>query len=99
MIQLQTPLEAQHALAARARAARVEQGLKQATLAKRAGVTLASLRRFEQNGEVSLKHLMRICHALGRLEEFDPVLRLPPAATMAELVSRVTRPARRRGSR
>ena len=74
-------------------------GLKQTTLASRAGVTLASLRRFEQTGAISLKHLMRICHALGRLDEFDPILRPPPAATMAELEARANRPARKRGSR
>jgi HTH-type transcriptional regulator/antitoxin HipB len=98
-IQLQTPLGAQKALAARVREARVGLGLKQTTLADRAGVTLASLRRFEQTGEVSLKHLMRICHALGRLDEFEALLRPPPAATMAELEARVTRPLRKRGSR
>jgi HTH-type transcriptional regulator/antitoxin HipB len=98
-IQLQTPLGAQKALACRVREARVGMGLKQTTLASRAGVTLASLRRFEQTGEISLKHLMRVCHALGRLDEFDSVLRPPPAATMAELESRVSRPARKRGSR
>ena len=63
-------------------------GLKQTTLAARAGVALPTLRRFEQTGEVSLKYLMRICHALGRLDEFEKILRPPPAATMAELESR-----------
>lgn len=95
---LQTPIGAQRMLAGRVRDARVALGLKQTTLATRAGVALASLRRFEQTGEVSLKHLMRICQALGRLDEFDGILRPPVAATMAELESRVTRPARRRGS-
>src|SRR5580692_8050621 len=98
-IQLQTPPGAQSALAGRVRDARVGMGLKQTTLASRAGVSLASLRRFEQTGEISLKHLMRICHALGRLDEFDSVLRPPPAATMAELEARFTGPRRKRGSR
>lgn len=74
-------------------------GLKQTTLASRAGVTLATLRRFEQRGEIALKYLTRICHALGRLDEFDAILRPPAAATMAELESRVAHPARKRGSR
>ena len=98
-IQLQTPLEAQRALARRARGARVAMGLKQTTLASHAGVTLASLRRFEQTGEASLKHLLRICHALGRIDEFDSILRPPPAATMAQLEARASSPARKRGSR
>lgn len=86
-------------LAARLRDARVGLGLKQTTLATRAGVALATLRRFEQRGEVSLKHLMRICYALGRIDEFETVFRPAPAATMAELEARVVRPQRRRGSR
>jgi transcriptional regulator with XRE-family HTH domain len=98
-IQFMTPSEAQRALADRVRDARIGLSLKQTTLAARAGVTLATLRRFEQKGEIALKYLMRICHALGRVDEFDAILRPPAAATMAELESRVTRPARKRGSR
>jgi HTH-type transcriptional regulator / antitoxin HipB len=98
-LQIQTPAGAQRLLADRVRAVRVDLGLKQTTLAARAGVTLASLRRFEQVGEVSLKNLMRICHALGRLDEFEEILRPPAAATMAELESRVAQPKRKRGSR
>lgn len=86
-------------LADRIRDVRVGLGWKQATLAERAGVALPTLRRFEQTGEVSLKYLMRICHALGRLDEFEKVLRPPPAATMAELEARTARPRRKRGSR
>ncbi|MDB5319574.1 MAG: family transcriptional regulator [Phycisphaerales bacterium] len=98
-IQWMTPSETQRMLADRVRNARVGLGLKQTTLATRAGVTLATLRKFEQKGEIALKYLMRICHALGRLDEFDAILKPPVAATMAELESRVTRPARKRGSR
>lgn len=95
---LLTPPTAQRMLADRLREARVALGLKQKTLAERAGVTLATLRRFEQKGEISLKYLMRLCHALGRLDEFDQLLKPPPAASMAELESRVTTRTRKRGS-
>lgn len=97
--QLQTPRGAQRMLAQRVQQARVGLGWKQTTLAAWAGVTLPTLRRFEQTGEVSLKYLMRICHALGRLDEFADLLRPPVAATMAELEARVDRPRRKRGSR
>jgi transcriptional regulator with XRE-family HTH domain len=96
--QLLTASAAQRLLADRVRAARVGLGWKQTTLASRAGVTLPTLRRFEQTGEVSLKYLMRLCHALGRLDEFEKVLRPPPAATMAELEARTAQPVRKRGS-
>lgn len=96
---LLTPPAAQRMLADRVREARIALGLKQTTLAERAGVTLATLRRFEQKGEISLKYLMRLCHALGRLDEFDQLLKAPPAASMAELESRIATRTRKRGSR
>jgi transcriptional regulator with XRE-family HTH domain len=96
--QLLTVSAAQRLLADRVREARAGWRWKQTTLASRAGVMLATLRRFEQTGEVSLKYLMRICHALGRLDEFENLLRPPPAATMAELEARTAQPARKRGT-
>jgi transcriptional regulator with XRE-family HTH domain len=97
--QLQTPTAFQRLLAQRVRDARVALGWKQTTLAARAGVSVPSLRLFEQTGEVSLKHLARMLHALGRLDEFAGVLQPPPAATLAELESRLAKPRRKRGSR
>jgi transcriptional regulator with XRE-family HTH domain len=98
-LQLQTPTGVQRTLADRLRVVRVAAGLKQSTLAARAGVSLPSLRLFEQRGEISLKSLMRICHALGRLDEFEELFKPPVAATMAELEQRNTRRVRKRGSR
>src|SRR5689334_7278763 len=98
-LQLLTPTDVQRTLATRLRAARIMAGLKQSTVAARAGVALPTLRLFEQRGEISLKHLLRICHALGRLDEFDRLFQLPPAATMAELESRGSTPTRSRGTR
>jgi len=96
---LKSPADTQRMLAGRVRAARVMMRFKQSTLAERAGVALPTLRRFEQTGEVSIKHLMLICHALGRLGEFDNLFKPPPVATMAELESQFNQPKRKRGSR
>lgn len=81
------------------RQARIQLGWKQTTLSARAGVTLGSLRRFEQSGEISLMHLLRLLHALGRLDELDQLLKPAPAATLAELEARISTPVRKRGSR
>jgi HTH-type transcriptional regulator / antitoxin HipB len=97
-LQLHTPVEIQRLLADRLRAARLESGLKQSTLAARAGVTLASLRRFEQSAQISLKHLLRVCHSLGRLDELSGLFLPPPARSIAELERLVDRPIRKRGS-
>ncbi len=74
-------------------------GLTQKTLALRSGVTLATLRRFERTGEVSLKYLARLAHALSHLDEFDQLFKPAPAGSLAELESRVARSERKRGSR
>jgi len=96
---LLTPGDLQRQLADRLRVLRLAMDLTQKTLALRAGVTYATLRRFERTGDISLKHLARLAHALGRLDDFDQLLKPPPAASMAELEAQVTRPRRKRGSR
>lgn len=70
---LRSPLELRLELAERARALRIARNLRQADLAERSGVTLASLRRFERDGEISLKNLMLIAIALNRAQDFDEV--------------------------
>ncbi len=99
LLQFSSPKDWQQTLAARLRNTRLELKLKQASLAARAGVSLASLRYFERTGEISLKHLLRILQALGRLQEIDALLHPAPAATMAELEAQVTRPLNKRGRR
>ena len=96
--QLLTPFDVQRQVAARLRSLRLAAGLTQSTLAVRAGVSVVSLRRFEQRSTISLKHLLRLCSALGRLEEFDTLLRPAAATTMAELEVRASVRQRKRGS-
>lgn len=64
----------------------------------RAGISGASLKRFETTGAASLDLVLRLAFALGRLEDFAEAFRPQEAATLAELKSRYGRPARRRGS-
>ena len=94
---LLTPVEAQLQLASRFKALRLAAGYKRATLAQRAGVSEASLKRFESTGEISLKNLLRLSHALGRLREFDPLFHLPEAETLAELKAESAKKKPRRG--
>ncbi|MFT5999422.1 MAG: transcriptional regulator with XRE-family HTH domain [Neolewinella sp.] len=53
---------------------RKQQGYSQAGLARRSGVSLGSLRRFEQTGKISLEHLLLLTHVLQRLRDFESVL-------------------------
>lgn len=84
-------------LADRFKALRLAAGYKRATLAQRAGVSEASLKRFESTGEISLKNLLSLSHALGRLREFDTLFHLPEAETMAELKAESVKKKPRRG--
>ena len=94
---LQTPEQVSTALAARAKELRLAKGWKQATLAERSGVTLASLRRFETSGRVSLQNLLKLAFALSRLDDFDALFHKPRASSLAELEAHEKSPRRKRG--
>jgi transcriptional regulator with XRE-family HTH domain len=64
------PLTLATGIAKRFRDRRLEMNLTQQSLSKRAGVSLGSLKRFENNGEVSLKHLLMLAVVLDATEEF-----------------------------
>lgn len=86
-------------LGAKAKALRLAAGWKRVTLAARAGVSAASLKRFEQTGQASLALVLRVALALGRLAEFEGLLEPPPAQSIDELERRLTRPLPKRGVR
>ena len=94
---LATPEQVGKTLAGRIKELRLARGWKQATLAQRSGVTLASLRRFEESGRVSLESLLDLAFALNRLDDFDAVFQAPRASSLAELEAGEERPARKRG--
>lgn len=94
---LRTPEKVATTLAARAKELRLAKGWRQVTLAERSGVSLASLRRFEESGRVSLRNLLRLAFALNRLDDFDALFQAPRASSMAELEAGEKRPKRQRG--
>ncbi|HLN74478.1 MAG: helix-turn-helix domain-containing protein [Methylococcaceae bacterium] len=69
-----TPLEVSIALAERHRTLRKELKLSQEEMAERSGVSLGSLKRFENTGKISLESLLKLMHLLGRLNEVDKLL-------------------------
>ncbi|ANQ51159.2 helix-turn-helix transcriptional regulator [Flammeovirga sp. MY04] len=48
--------------------------ISQEEMAKRSGVSLGSLKRFERTGQISLESLLKLAHVLNRLDEFNQVL-------------------------
>ena len=85
------------ALCQRARAARLGANFTQAGLASRAGVSVASLKRFEQTGAASLDAVIRIAIALRLEQDFDALFHAPELNSLDEIAA--TRKARQRGRR
>ena len=99
-IQLHHPDEIARLLADRLRAERLRREWKQETLAGRSGVSLPTVRRYERTGRTSLENMLKLCHALGRLDAFADLLKPPPASSIDELAARTaSAPRRKRGVR
>lgn len=91
------PAETGKALAERLRALRLLKGWTRETMAKRSGISAASLKRFENVGKASLELILGAAHALARLDEFSKLFQPPAARSLAELEQRQALPARKRG--
>ncbi len=85
---LTTPEEAAKILAKRLKELRLLKKWKRTTLAKRSGVSISSLIRFEQSAQISLNNFLKLSFALGRIDEADKLLLPPPAASIDELEER-----------
>ena len=72
--ELKTTGEVAQTLAERMKNLRLQKKWKRLTLAERAGVSEASLRRFEQKSRISLESFLKLLLALGRLDEIDELL-------------------------
>ena len=83
-------------LSKRVRARRLELNLTQAGLAKRSGVSLGSIQRFENQAEISLKSLLKIAVAL-KAEKFVQLTNVPGVLRKLDdptsLIKRIARTA------
>jgi transcriptional regulator with XRE-family HTH domain len=73
MVLLLTVSKAQQLIARQIKEQRLSQGLTQAGLANRSGVSLPTLRKFEQKGLISLESFLKLLLVLGCLEDFVEV--------------------------
>ena len=73
-----TPSELSLELAKRHKRIRKQLKFSQAELAERSGVSLGSLKRFENSGKISLESLLKLAHLLGKLKDFEVVLQVDP---------------------
>ena len=82
--------------ARRIRRSRLDRDLTQQGLADRAGVSLASLRRFERTGQISFVSLVRLAFVLEAVSAVDALFAPPPIRSLDDLDDG---PRRRRGRR
>lgn len=83
-------------LSKRVRARRLELNLTQAGLAKRSGVSLGSIQRFENQAEISLKSLLKIAVALNATNEFKQLFSIQNYQHIEDIVNQQTH-TRKRG--
>lgn len=70
-VEVITPQSMAQKLAEKEKTSRKQMKLTQKELSVRSGVSYASVRRFENSGEISLFSLLKMANVLGVLEDFN----------------------------
>lgn len=81
----------------RAKLRRLELNLTQNGLAKLSGVSLGSIKRFENTGEISLKHLIKIAEILNATEGFEQLFTKQNYTSLDEIINSNKSKIRKRG--
>lgn len=68
-----TPTQVQIELAERFKKLRKSKKIAQAELANNSGVSLGSIKRFEQTGQISIESLLKLAHLFDRLDDFETI--------------------------
>lgn len=76
------------AIGERARQLRLMRNLRQEELAARAGVGIATVRRFEKTGGASIENVLRIATVLSAERAFETLFEAPPYASLDEALAR-----------
>lgn len=68
---IKTPNDIRQEIADRAKDRRLSMNLSQEGLARRAGISGGTIKRFEKTGHISIDSLLKISLVLGELDAFD----------------------------
>ena len=68
------PYDVLEDLALKHKTLRKQAGLTQGELARRSGVSLGSIKRFELTGKISLESLLKLVQVLNRINDFELIL-------------------------
>lgn len=83
-----TPRTVRQGMARRMKSLRKLMGYTQHELAQRSGVSYASVKRFEQTGDISLVHLLKLANVLNRLIEFDTLFKNDDLAEAMQVIAK-----------
>lgn len=83
----------------RARRLRLMRDLRQEELATRAGVGIATVRRFEKTGAASIENVLRIATVLNAESVFEKFFEAPPYASLDQALAQPEATQRRRAPR
>ena len=97
MVNILSSNDFQKKMAKRLRSARLAANLTQQGLAERAGVSLGSLKRFEREGEISLKSLVKLAFALRMEDDFEKLFQPREKASLDTLLEQTLSKTRQRG--
>ncbi len=81
-----TPVEMQVQIAGRMRAVRRKRKISQEKLSQLSGVSLGSLKRFEQKGEIALLSFIKLATALGLDNELEHLFEDVPPLSIEEVI-------------
>lgn len=82
-----TPKEIEKQIAERIRAIRKRRKISQQKLSEISGVSLGSVKRFEQSGEISLLSLIKIAIALDISSELEHLFENVPPMSIEEILN------------
>lgn len=99
MITLISPSIAQRKIAQNLKERRLQMNLTQEGLSVRSGVPLATLRKFEQQGLISLESLLKLMMVLGMLESMVAATKVSQTSfsSIDEVIALESSPKRKRG--
>ena len=85
------PKEIDRDIAGRIRSIRRRRKISQKRLSEKSGVSLGSVKRFEQSGEISLQSLTKIAIALDVENELEDLFNNVPFASIEEVINEQTK--------
>ena len=82
-----TPADIMLRLAKKIQNIRKRKKITQKQLASRSNVSYASLRKFEQTGQISLESLVKLCMELGVIDEINGLFSTPVYSSIEEVIN------------